>query len=77
MMQGFDFSSHAVIRRRSASGNFQSIIRDAPSRHSDADSERQRRHEQKHEGKLAHSCAPQTVLAFLKSEHGRPSRKMQ
>jgi hypothetical protein len=23
------------------------------------------------------NCAPQTELAFLKNEHGRPSRKMQ
>ncbi len=44
---------HVIGRRQSASGNFQPIIRDAPSGYSDAYSERQGRHEQKHKRKLA------------------------
>lgn len=44
---------HVIGRRQSASSNFQPIIRDAPSGHSDAYSEHQGRHEQKHKRKLA------------------------
>jgi hypothetical protein len=50
---GVDFSMHVIGRRQSASSNFHPIIRDAPSSHSDAYSERQGRHEQKHKRKLA------------------------
>lgn len=77
VMKRVDFSTHAVRRRRSASGNIQPIVRDAPSRHSDAYREHQGRHEQKHKGKLAQRLLSANQDRKGGDEHGLPSRKMQ
>ena len=77
VMKRVDFSTHAVRRRRSASGNIQPIVRDAPSRHPDAYREHQGRHEQKHKGKLAQRLLSANQARKGGDEHGLPSRKMQ